>query len=152
MSTISLYCPGGDFLTQPALYRLKCFNPQVLASHLNSFFVTEATNNSLLYTAALEELGEDVLLQSRVVRMERDADEDIVSIVVWTPSGLKHITAKKILVAIPPMLDNLKGLDLDRRERSLFRQFMASSYVPSLLNDTGIPDGLSIDTRGVDTP
>ena len=152
VSTISLYCPGGDYLNQPALYILKCFNPQVLAGHLTGFYVTEEDNNSLLYAAALEELGEDALLQSRVVYMERDIGEDIVYVVVWTPSGLKLITAKKVLISIPPMLENLKGFDLSQKERSLFSQFRASSYVTTLLNDTGIPDGLAIEARGVDTP
>jgi hypothetical protein len=71
---------------------------------------------------------------------------------VQTPAGLRIIRAKKIVVTVPPKVDNLVGFDLDATELSLFRQFGNSAYYTGVLRNTGIPDNLSVTNLGQDTP
>jgi hypothetical protein len=50
------------------------------------------------------------------------------------------IQANKLLVTIPPTLDNLAALDIDSTEEALFKQFQHSSWWTLLIRNSGIPD------------
>jgi hypothetical protein len=50
-------------------------------------------------------------------------DNGTQKIVVRTPIGHKLIKAKKLLITIPPILDNLRPLGLDECERDVFSQW-----------------------------
>lgn len=75
-----------------------------------------------------------------------------VKVVIKTPRGVKLILAKKLLIAIPPLLSNLAGFDLSASERDLFAQFLNGAYYTSLVNNTGIPDDVDIINVGANTP
>lgn len=150
VGTIARACLGfGNILSLPTLYVLKCYSRGVAGEFLTGTIAPE--NMSGLYETAQRELGADVLLESAILEMERNPGQDVVRIVVQTPSGKKLITAGKVLVAIPPKLDNLGGFDLDDGERSLFRQFKNSYFYTALLNNTGFPVDLNILNKGATT-
>jgi len=66
-------------------------------------------DNGAIYTQAAAQLGSDVLLSSTVVDAQRPSNGSSgVSLVVQTPSGKKLIQASKLLISIPPLLDNSK--------------------------------------------
>jgi len=140
----------GDLLRQPTLYVFKNFGLDILRNLQVGFLTTARHNNSELYEAARTELGADALLRSRVIATDRDAS-GYANILVQTPSGLKIIRARKLLVTIPPKLDNLFGFDLDATEISLFGQFRNSGYYTGLLRGTGIPDNYAVTNIGQDT-
>jgi hypothetical protein len=54
------------------------------------------------------------------------------------------IEAKKLLIAIPPTLDNLKFLDLDKNSHQLFGQFNNSYYWNGIVRNAGVPDNTSV--------
>jgi hypothetical protein len=141
----------GDILNQPTLYVMKNFGLDILRNLQVGFLTTSRHNNSELYEKARTELGRDALLGSRVVGTDRDAG-GCASVVVNTPDGVKIIRARKILVTIPPKLDNLAGFDLDRTESRLFGQFGNSAYYTGLLRGSGIPDNVSVNNIGDGTP
>jgi hypothetical protein len=141
----------GNLLQQPTLYVVILFGFSLLASIETGFIATADHDNSALYVAALKELGTDALLSSHVIAMDRDSGNDS-KILVDTPSGPKLICAKKIIVAIPPKLYNLEPFDLDNTERSIFGQFVNTAYYTSLVDNTGIPEGLAFTNIGPDTP
>jgi hypothetical protein len=58
-----------------------------------------------------------------------------VSLVVKTLSG------SKLLVGIPPIMDNMKPFPLDAQESKLFSQWSYMGYYTLLLNNTGLPTG-----------
>lgn len=151
--TIFSYGQGlGDLLRQPTIYVMKNFGLDILRNIQVGFLTTERRDNSELYRKARDELGSDVLLRSRVARTERNKDGDSVRVLVDTPSGRKIIRAKKIILTIPPKLENLRGFDLDKTERSLFRQFRNSAYYTGVLRNSGIPDNTSVSNVGQNTP
>jgi hypothetical protein len=113
-------------------------------------FLTTA-NNSELYDKAAAELGADVLFNSTILAVDRHA-ANLTRILVHTPSGLKLVQAKKLLLTIPPKLDNLRPFDLDNTERELFSQFQNSYYYAAIVKNSGIPDNYNIRNTGVDTP
>jgi hypothetical protein len=142
----------GDLLRQPTLYVFKNFGLDILANiAAGSFLTTARHDNSELYQKARAELGADALLRSRVVATDRDA-AGYANLLVQTPAGLRIIRAKKIVVTIPPKVDNLFGFDLDATELSLFGQFGNSAYYTGVLRNTGIPDNLSLNNTGTNTP
>jgi len=97
----------------------------------------------LLYDLALAELGSNVLLSSNVTAIRRKWD--CVEVLVSTPDGPTLITASKLVIAIPPLLDNLSPfLDLNAEEVLLFSQFFNDYYWDGVILNSGIPDNTTI--------
>jgi flavin-dependent amine oxidoreductase len=142
----------GDLLRQPTLYVMKLISMDLLRNvFAGSFLTTERHDNSELYRKALAELGTDALLRSRVIATDRDA-RGYANLLVQTPSGLRLIRAKKIVVTVAPKLDNVAGFDLDGTELSVFSQFRSGAYYAGVLRNTGIPDNVAVTNIGADTP
>ena len=149
---LSLYGQGwGNFVTLPTLLAIKYFppgffSPASLAGTGSG--AVAATDNSVLYEKAQAELGPDaVLLNSTVLHMDRTAAE-YARITVQTPSGTKHIRARKIIAALPPILENLSGFDFSAAEVEIFRKFRYHSWYVGLLRNSGIPDNLTLFNYG----
>ncbi|KAI9034904.1 uncharacterized protein KD926_005036 [Aspergillus affinis] len=114
----------GDWLRQPTLYVMKYLNMGFLTGWQDGFLKPADRNNSSIYAAALHHLGgANVLLNSHVLHVDRDSDPDRVFVEVQSGSKVCLIRAKRIIVAVPPLLTTLHGFDLSQREKSLFRQF-----------------------------
>jgi hypothetical protein len=141
----------GDFLNQPTLYVMKIFGLDLIRNLSVGFIHAAGNDNSELYRKALVELQSDVLLRSQVIASDRDA-YGYVKLRVRTPSGVKTIRAKKLLLTIPPKLANLSAFDLDRAERSLFAQFRNTGYYTGVLRESGLPDNYAVENVGADTP
>lgn len=149
---IAMFNQGtGDMLQQTTLYMLKYFGLDVVQSALGGFLIPASHNNSELYGAAREELGEDALLNSIVTYTYRNEEREYAYAVVETPSGAKVIRARKLIIAIPPRLDLLKGMDLDEFERGLFGQFNNTCYYTALTRIPGFPEDIQIVNRATDT-
>lgn len=141
----------GDLLRRPTLYVMKNFGLDILRNIRVGFLTTARGDNSELYEKARAELGDDVLLHSRVAATERDGARRAV-LHVDTPAGRRTVRARKILVTIPPTAGNLGAFDLDRTERDLLGQLRPGAYYTGVLRDSGIPDNLAVRNVGQDTP
>jgi hypothetical protein len=140
----------GNLLSLPTLYVLLNFGLDVVNGiATGAFLATTSRNNSELYERATAYLGEDVLLCSRAVAVERRHDG--VRVQVTTPAGLRTILCDKLVVTFPPLLPAFTGFDLDARERSLFSQFRAKAYWTAVARLTGLPEGVDISNTGADT-
>jgi hypothetical protein len=141
----------GDILGLPALYSINTFGPGVVRNILGrSFLTTAAHDNSLLYERATTHLGDDVLLESRVLRVDRSSSG--IQVLVATPSGPCLIQAGKLVVTVPPLLRNFAGFDLDATERSLLGQFVSGAYYTGVVRLSGLPAGVSLNNAATDTP
>ncbi|GID91379.1 hypothetical protein Adi01nite_07910 [Amorphoplanes digitatis] len=140
----------GDILDLPALYSINTFGQGVVKNILGgSFLTTAAHNNSLLYERATAHLGDDVLLDSQVLRVERSASG--VQVLVATPDGPRLIVARKLVVTIPPLLRNFAGFDLDATERNVFGQFISGAYYTGVVRMSGLPAGVDLANAAADT-
>lgn len=131
----------GDFLQIPTIYVMKNFGLDIIRNFRSSFLTTARRNNSELYGKAQSELGPDVYLKSTIISTSRGHPSSTghsVRVLVQTPSGPKLILTKQLLIAIPPVMENLQSLDLDSREEKLFSRFQHSYYFSGLLNNTGL--------------
>jgi hypothetical protein len=63
-----------------------------------------------------------------------------------------YVHAKKLLIAIPPTLDNLKFLDLNENSRHIFGQFNNSYYWNGIVRNSGVPDNTSITNAALTAP
>ncbi|KAF2204040.1 FAD/NAD(P)-binding domain-containing protein [Delitschia confertaspora ATCC 74209] len=149
--------PGalGDILKIPTMYVLAVMGESIFRSLTGAGFVAAASHrNSDLYLAAEKELNSSnsLLLSSEVIFSERDAkDSHPIKLFLRTPSGLRTVFAKKLLVAIPPTLSNLRPVDLSKAERQLFKKWSAVGYYTGVLRNTGIPDNMSLTNLGENT-
>lgn len=125
-------------------YIFQAISSQLLKSLSTHLLFTERGNNHEIYAKALEELGEDVLLSSNVVGAQRLRGGSGVNIIVMTPSGIKLIKAKKLLVTMPPTMSNMAPFDLDETESSLFSQFNSQSWYVALVTNTSFPRGMNL--------
>ncbi|OCK74613.1 flavin-containing superfamily amine oxidase-like protein [Lepidopterella palustris CBS 459.81] len=150
--TLYIFANGiGEFLKQTTLYALKLVNlATVLNLEAGSFQTTLRHDNSALYESAASVLSSNVLLSSNVIAVDRSGE--CVKLLIATSEGLKCIIAKKILLSIPPLVENLGFLDLDATEKALFGQFSSAGYYVAILNNTGIPDNIEVRNFGADTP
>lgn len=145
----------GNVLEQPALYVMKWFGQFTVNSLLGNgvqSLTTENHDNQELYDKALTRLGRNAFVSSNVTAIERD--NDIVRVSVSTPSGCRLLVGKKLLVAIPPTVNNLRGLGLDlgSEEETLFAQFNNSYYWNMIIQNSGIPDNVEIDNIDLSSP
>lgn len=140
----------GDVLALPTLYVLLNFGLDVVNGiATGGFLATARRNNSELYERATTYLGDDVLLGSRAVAVERNHGG--VRVVVSTPTGPRTILCDKLVVTFPPLLSSFAGFDLDARERSLFGQFRAKAYWTAVARLRGLPEGVDLANTGADT-
>ncbi|MGK5683515.1 FAD-dependent oxidoreductase [Actinoplanes sp. URMC 104] len=141
----------GDLLGLPALYAVNLFGQGVAGKLLGGGYVTTAAgNNSLLYERATRHLGDDVLLRTRAVHVERSRSG--VRVLTAGPGGPRLIEARKLLVTIPPLVRNLAAVDLDDVERSLFGRFTAGGYYTAVVRLSGLPAGVGLDNVAAGTP
>ena len=138
----------GNLLEQLTLYVFKNFGLGILQDLQSGFLITAHQDNSEIYEKALAELGPDnVLLQSHLIATDR-RDDDGVKILVQTPQGVKLILAQKLIITIPPKLNNLSGIDLSVNETSLFAQFLNSAYYTALIRSSTIPPNTRLTNMG----
>jgi NAD(P)-binding Rossmann-like domain len=143
----------GDLLTTPTIYVVKLFGLSIIQGIQTGFLTTARHDNSELYEKAQAVLSAAnvLLLRSHVIATKRDSNDGYAKLLVSTPSGLKLIKAKKIILTIPPTIQNLAHFDLDNTERSLFSQFSTSGYYTALIRNSSIPDNVAVQNIGADT-
>ncbi|TAQ90979.1 hypothetical protein B7494_g715 [Chlorociboria aeruginascens] len=139
----------GDLLAQSTLYVFKNFGSDLITDLSIGFLTTALADNSLLYEHATAVLGENVLLNSTIIAVDRSGSS--AKVLLETPSGLTLVKASKLVFTIPPKIDNLGGWDLSVSEKILFPQFDNSAYYTGLLRNTGIPDSTTVSNTGSNT-
>jgi hypothetical protein len=141
----------GELLESLTLYVFQNFGlPQLESLSTGSFLTTEDHFNSEIYLKASALLGSDVLYESTVTDADRYED-GLQQITAQTPTGLKLIKAKKLLVTMPPILSNLAPFQLDHHEQSAFEQWEFTTYYAGVIRN-GIPDDISITNTAATTP
>ncbi|KAK7974464.1 hypothetical protein PG989_016312 [Apiospora arundinis] len=127
----------------PALYILKYLDTYELQSLQSGSFIVAANGDSAtLYRNAAKFLGERVVYGVSGMHIQRSsAAAGRVTISVGnSTTGTHMIRAKKLIVAAPPTLENLRstGLDLDATEASLFGKLSAGVFYSLVVKDTGV--------------
>lgn len=140
----------GDELKQPTLYVFKNFGTDVIRDIATGFLVTTNQNNYEIYDHATQLLGNDVLVSSTVVNTTQRDDKG-VELIVRTPAGHQKVKAKKLLIAMPPKVDNLHPFSLNDRESNIFGEFVNTGYYTSLVNNTGLPPNFTSYSVSPDT-
>ncbi|EME44699.1 hypothetical protein DOTSEDRAFT_72229 [Dothistroma septosporum NZE10] len=147
---------AGDILAQPTLYMLKYFGllqAQGLAGVSGMQFVNANNDYQSLYNSALTHLGEDTnaFLDSVPTNVHRN--DTGVSVRVATPTGEKLIRAKKLVVSIPPKIQELAPfLDMTSNEQALFSQFNNSFHYAVVVGNTGFPPDALIENLNPKAP
>jgi hypothetical protein len=143
----------GDILELPALQQMRTFSLGLLKT-MQNFQTSSVMDNSLLFEKITAELlaSNSLLLSSRVTKTARVSKSDGLSkVLVETPMGYRLIQAKKILMAIPPTLENLATLDASGDELKIFRQFTSVGYYTSLIRHAA-PTNVTLQNLALDKP
>ncbi|KAK1561494.1 uncharacterized protein LY79DRAFT_574158 [Colletotrichum navitas] len=139
----------GDVATIPALYGIKGLGPGLLQSIFGEFIVPASGDTRALYDAAAAKLGDSVLLNSDIVEVKRDVKIDNittsgVTVLVQQPNQPeKLIRARKLLIAIPPTLENMANYDLSSEEYALLSKFSALGYWAGVATIPGLNNSLT---------
>lgn len=147
----------GNVSTLPALYGIKGFGPGLISS-IGKFIVSATGNTRSLYDAAAADLGNSVLLNVSVQHAQRNCEwtcakgtkKSGVCVSVVQGGQTVLVRSRKLLVAIPPTLDNLRNYDLTETEQSLFSKLSAFGYFAGVANVPGF--NASFQNIGVATP
>ncbi|KAI1329679.1 hypothetical protein F5Y16DRAFT_78963 [Xylariaceae sp. FL0255] len=139
----------GELLNLPAMYIVKFLSPRWVNGVAGTGFVFTSTENfSMIYGAATEVLGDDVLFGSTVLSVDRDkVDADGYMSLSVNENGVSTtIRAKRIISAIPPLASEkfLSPLGLDAKESSIFSKFKHFNYWTSAVREPAIPAFLNI--------
>lgn len=142
----------GNMLDIPAIYVIQDFGQRHVAALLAGY-VKPTNGTAELYNKAAGVLGSAVLYESTAVAVSRPNDnsdegegrQQGVTVEVTSSTGdSTTINAQKLLVTIPPTLENLQVFDLDDTETDLFSQWLYTAYYVGIVNNTGIPDDLNV--------
>ncbi|KAK7408946.1 hypothetical protein QQX98_008890 [Neonectria punicea] len=146
----------GNISTIPALYGIKSLGPGLVSSIAGEFLASASGDTRSLYRAAATELGDSVLLDSSILHVQREqkkgyAKTSGVTVVVKQPNQApKTIRARKLLIAIPPTLENVGDFDLSDSERKLLSKFSALGYLAGVADIPGLD--VSLQNVGALTP
>ncbi|EMT73004.1 hypothetical protein NOF04DRAFT_1363469 [Fusarium oxysporum II5] len=120
-----------------------------LISQLNCEFLVAASGDTRsIYKAASAVLGNDIYLSSDIVRVQRNRQGAAVTIRQKRESFT--IKAKKLVVAIPQTIENMRAFDLSEMERKLFSKLSAFGYVAGVADIPGLD--VSLQNVGIMTP
>lgn len=136
---------AGLMLESPLLEVLQLFGvPHVDA--VLSGYITPVRGMYELYRRAADALGPDSILYRTTAEKVTRSESDGVTVVVQSSGkgGRKCIRARKLLVTIPPTMENMEPLDLEAPERKLFEKWQWKNYYVAVVNNTGIPDRLNV--------
>jgi NAD(P)-binding Rossmann-like domain len=141
---------NGEVWNQPTLYAIKAFGLALIQAFQTGFTTTHDVND--LYKSAANILGANVLYNSTITKTIRQVSSGYVSILVTTPSGVKLVRAKKLLMTGPPLLDNFDGWDLSSTEKDIFGKFLALGYYAGVVRNKGLPQNTSLQNIGANNP
>ncbi|KAJ6483090.1 hypothetical protein C8R45DRAFT_1062863 [Mycena sanguinolenta] len=149
-STYQVVQGVGNEMALPALYVMKYFSSLTAGGFLGTgppLITTADFNNQGIYDKALNKLGqgEGAFLNAAINRITRSSNG--VAVVMHTPDGkTTTVHAKQLVLAIPPVVADLRaiGLDLSPEEEKLFGQASFRYYFDSVIQNSGIPDNVSI--------
>ncbi|KAH8914922.1 FAD/NAD(P)-binding domain-containing protein, partial [Atractiella rhizophila] len=125
----------GNLLEQPTVYVLKIFGLGVLQSFTAGFTVVASGDNHEIYDKAATILGSDAFLSSKIASVTRSNKG--VEVKFSGPNGETKIKASKLILTIPPKLENLRAFDLSNTERQLFGKFSNSVYYAGTVRHNG---------------
>lgn len=143
----------GNLLEATTLYVLQNFGvPHLLG--LQQGYLYAAEGNQAVYDRAAAFLADSVRYNSRVQSTTRNADGTTTVVVASSSSSSSSTTirAKKVLITIPPTLDNLAGFDLSADEQALFAQWQDVPYYVGVTANTGLPDLTNFINANVTSP
>lgn len=127
------------------LYVVKNFGATVVEGFLNNtFFDPLPFDNSILYSDAQRLLGNDVKLNSTIVEAKR-SNHSISLVVEDLRTGIKtQVSAKRLIVATPPSIDNLAVFGLDEQEKAVFNTWSYGTVYTAVLKTNLVPDNTSV--------
>ncbi|KAK8914980.1 hypothetical protein H634G_09901 [Metarhizium anisopliae BRIP 53293] len=143
----------GDPLDTTALAIFNDGNHWELAEFTGAAVRGANHDNSQIYVNALAELKPHVFLKSSIIAARRGSTRKCgVQLVANTPSGKKLIKARQLIIAMPPVLDNMKYFSLDRQEEAILGKLSGKYYYAGVVNNTGLEDDVAYNNAGADRP
>ncbi|TDZ53024.1 Beta-cyclopiazonate dehydrogenase [Colletotrichum trifolii] len=133
-----------DFPTQSTLYVMQTFGAPLARSFVGTTgsFVPSSKRNQEIYDRIADLLGDDVLLSSIAIKTVR-TDAGVEILVQGPDNSHTLIRAKKLLVSFEPTLANLKGINIDEEEESIFQKWKWSTVYAGIVSHSSLPDSYS---------
>lgn len=154
LGLVFLFASGtGNMLETPLLYVLQNFGIAHVDALLTGY-ITPTDGMAALYRKAVDAVGrENIMFESTAAEVTRTSDSG-VSVVVHNQSTGRRtlVKAKKLLVAFPPTMANMRPFELDPAEAELLQKFHWQSCFGAIVNNTGIPTARNVVNRDPSEP
>ncbi|PSN67425.1 FAD/NAD(P)-binding domain-containing protein, partial [Corynespora cassiicola Philippines] len=138
---LSVFGQGGvDYVNVPAVFPMKYLGTQFIEAVAIGLIVPFSRDNQEIYRNAQKYLGTDNLLLNSRVSSGKRSDDGVELHVISKDNSCTNVRAKKLVVAIPPILSNLAVLDLDLTETDLFGRVRGFGYFGALIRYPGWPN------------
>ncbi len=135
---ITHYLQGqGTVRSLTTLYALKNLSVEVTRCARTNSFVAAASGVDSLYEKIQTHLGDRLRRHVEVQSVQRNGET--IEVTAMQAGQPLTVRCRKLLVTIPPTLENLQGFDLDEREKSLFEKFLPYYYGTVMVKITGLP-------------
>ncbi|KAL0935971.1 amine oxidase [Colletotrichum truncatum] len=131
----------GNLGDQTTLYVMQAFGAPITRSLLGIIgsFVPVSLRNQDIYDAISEQLGDDVFYSSTAIKTVR-SEEGVEVLVKGADNTRTLIRAKKLLISFEPTLDNLRGIDIDEQETSVFEKWQWSAVYAGVVSHPSLSD------------
>ncbi|KAI8632685.1 hypothetical protein F5Y19DRAFT_491332 [Xylariaceae sp. FL1651] len=133
---------GDNILEQPTLNVISDSGLAEIRNWLPGGALRVVTGNGQVYRKAVDVIGpNNILFESTVTKAVRGNHG--ASLWVKTPKGTKHIIAKRLLVTIPTIAEDMEPFGIDAHERKIFSSFSAKSLWIGIFRIPNLPDAVS---------
>ncbi|KAF7594764.1 hypothetical protein BBP40_008471 [Aspergillus hancockii] len=127
----------GNMTQETTLFVLQGFGASMARAFIGkqAQFVPASGRNQDLYDAIAEDLAEDVLYSSTVIKSQRSDSGAVLTVRNNKTGKITQIHARRLLLAIEPTAENRAPFDLDSNEEKLLSKFTYTNEYTGLVNN-----------------
>lgn len=130
----------GNMTNELTLYALQAFGASMARSilGLQDSFVPASLRNQDIYDAIGKELSGDVYYETTVVDSERTKNGISILVENRKTKETTRMTAKRLLISIPPTARNTAAFDLDQNEKDVLGKLYYNNEFSGLINNKNL--------------
>lgn len=137
------------FIINTIFIGIKGLGPSLLSSFFSKFIQPASGDTRTLYEAASLDLGDSILLDTSILKINRDIVLDKatnttgVSVLIHQKGQPRQlIRARKLVVAIPQTIANVGKYDLSCDEKAMFSKFSTLGYWAGVVTVPGLNNSI----------
>lgn len=131
----------GDVLNKGTLAAMQAFGAQMtrIMLGMQNTYIPASGRNQDVYDAIAAILGDKVYLNTQAISSNRTDEGVTVTVQNAITQEVTTIHAKKLLISIQPVANNLEAFDLDAQEQAVFDKIQYSRIYAAIVSNPALP-------------